>query len=193
MATLLTVGTGLAVFFASDYATPKEYLLTFSDERDPARITTIQGIPFSVSEGRVSITEPLAHLRLPFGRPVAGKRLLLNTRFRLENGETLAVGLKQGEFWLDYDRQILAKNPAANWTERELAFDVNRAYLADDGSLELMFFIEERQNRPLLHLDELRVRITPGPVRVKVLAERLREQLIRLLRRPPARTAGLSP
>ena len=192
LAAFLTVGAGLIVFVVSDQLPPREYVFTFSDESDPARFTTIHGIPFSSVEGQVVITEPMAHLRLPFGRTVLGKRLVLETRFRLEDAEVFAMGIKQGDFWLDYDRHVLLdRRPGASpssedeWIERRTVFDLTRAYLDAQDSLELMLFLKPEDGQRTLTMDELRIRVEPGPIHLRVLAERARLQLSRLLRRRP--------
>ncbi|MDP3685889.1 MAG: hypothetical protein Q8R32_03595 [bacterium] len=192
LATFLTVAAGLVAFAMSDQIPPKEYVFAFSNEPDPAPFTTIHGVPFSSLEGHVTITEPMAHLRLPFGPTVLGKRLVLETRFRLEGAEVFAVGIKKGDFWLDYDRHVLLdRRPSASvssesdWIERREVFDLNRAYLDPSGALELMVFLKPEDGQRTLTMDELRIRVEPGPVNVKILAERMRRQLVRLLRRPP--------
>lgn len=191
LAAFLTVGAGLMVFAASDQIPSREYVFAFSDESDPASLTTIQGVPFSLLEGRVTITEPLAHLRLPFDRSVIGKRLVLETRFRLEGAEVFAAGVKKGNFWLDYDRHVLfdrrAGAPVSSesaWLERREIFDLNHAHLDAEDSLELMLFLKPEDGQRTLTIDELRIRVEPGPVNVRALAERARLQLSRLLRRP---------
>lgn len=192
LATFLTIAAGLAAFVISDQIPPREYVFAFSDESDPAPLTTIHGVPFSLLEGRVTITEPMAHLRMPFGRTVVGKRLVLETRFRLEGAEVFAAGVKKGDFWLDYDRRVLldrragaSVTSASEWVERREVFDLNRAYLDAQGSLELMLFLKPEDGQRLLVIDELRIRVEPGPVNVRALAGRARLQLSRLFRRPP--------
>ncbi|TSC72447.1 MAG: hypothetical protein G01um101438_531 [Parcubacteria group bacterium Gr01-1014_38] len=190
-ATLLTVGGGLLAFFSSDQFPSREYVLNFSDERDLAVLTSIQGIPFSVSDGHVTVTEPLAQLRLPFGKTVLGKRLVFRARFRADAAAEVAIGVKKGTFWLDYERQSLfaagseERGANADWIEGERQFDLSPAYLAPDGSLELMFFVKYAEEQPRLVLDELRLRVESSAPNLRTLVHRVRSQAARLIRRPP--------
>lgn len=70
----------------------------------PGSLETVTGIPFSIENGDVRVTEELAHVRIPFSRTGLGKRLTLKTTFQLSETDVLEVGVRKSDFWLDYER-----------------------------------------------------------------------------------------
>lgn len=77
---------------------------------------------------------------------------------------------------------------APEWIANEQRFDLSRAYQNEDGSIEVMFFTQRRGQQPIrLLLDELTLRIEPGWPTPKDLLTLARRNLVKLLRRPPAK------
>lgn len=191
-AALLTIIAGVVVFLILDTFPSKEFSLTPTEASNTLSITTIQGVPFARIDGHVRITEPLAHVRIPMNSSALGKRLVVRADFRLESGERIELGMKKGAFWLDYERRELLRDVHAPGEKsavvhREVIFDLSKAFVNDDGSIELMFFVHgPNEDRLVLLLDTLEVRIEPGQWNIAVLMERVREGLRDLIRRPPA-------
>lgn len=104
-----TVAVGMAAFVAADILRPETRTVTFETEsRGIGPLESINGVPFTRAKGIAVVTEPLAHVRLPLGRTLLGKHLMVRPRFHLDEGEVFEVGVKKTSFWLDYDRLPLA-------------------------------------------------------------------------------------
>lgn len=279
-----TVAVGVVVFVVSDILRPETRTVTFKTEsRGVGPLEAINGAAFSRAKGVAVVTEPLAHVRLPLGRTLLGKQLVIRPRFHLDEGDVLEVGVKKTSFWLDYDRQPLqhrildhllaredrawralrsgariayvnprydnpwktlegfeaatptdgpiglygnAKLETGNgkletrpfritddpdglraiyalypepkhadpaWTENEQRFDLARAYQNDDGSIDIMFFTQRKDNGPIrLLMDRIELRIEPGWPNPRDLLALLRRNLARLVRRPPPMDTGNS-
>lgn len=192
-AALCTIAVGIAAFLIIDVLPTKEFTLTSDDPASDLTVTTIQGIPFMRTDSNsVRITEPMAHVRVPLNRSVFGKRLVVRADVRLESGEGLELGMKKGAFWLDYERRELLRDVRAPGergavVHREVIFDLNKAFVRDDGSIELMFFIHGTdEDHLVLFLDTLETRIEPWQWNLATLLERVRGGLRELIRRPPA-------
>lgn len=273
-----TVLLGIAAFVAFDVLLPEEHRMNFETVKpNVGPLESVNGIPFPRTRGYAVITEPLAHIRLPLGRTLLGKRLVIRPRFHLDEGDVLEVGVKKSAFWLDYDRQPLAhrtldalaepltgkwktarsgvlvvflhpqfenpwktveefeRNPPTDgrigvygnavlpsfgfpgpttdpfrlsdapesfraiyawypepnradpeWTENEQRFDLTQAFQNDDGSVDVMFFLQRRGEGPIRVLvDDIYFRIEPGWPRGKDILVRARANLAALVKRPP--------
>lgn len=105
LAATSTVVAGIAIFLAVEVFGAEERIVTFNTAvPNVGPLEAINATPFTRSKGQAIITEPLAHLKLPFGRTLLGKRLVIRARFHLDEGDTFEVGVKKTAFWLDYDR-----------------------------------------------------------------------------------------
>lgn len=100
-----TVAVGVAAFVVADILRPETRTVTFESEpRGIGPLESINGVPFTRAKGSAIVTEPLAHVSLPFGRTLLGKHLIIRPRFHLDEGDVFEVGVKKTSFWLDYDR-----------------------------------------------------------------------------------------
>ncbi|TSC63423.1 MAG: hypothetical protein G01um1014106_502 [Parcubacteria group bacterium Gr01-1014_106] len=189
-AALLTVGVGILAFILFDVFPTQELSLTPSARRQGVTLTTIHGMPFTRTDDSVRITEPLAHMRIPLHRSVLGKRLMVRADVRLESGDRLELGVKKGAFWLDYERRELLRDVRAPGERgavihREVIFDLANAFVNDDGTIELMFFTHgPDEDRLVLSIDTLDIRIEPGQWNVATLVQRARGGIRDLIRRP---------
>ncbi len=103
-----TVAAGIAIFLAVEVLGAEERVVTFDTvAQNVGPLEAINATPFTRSKGQAIVTEPLAHAKLPFGRTLLGKRLVVRARFHLDEGDALEVGVKKTAFWLDYDRMPL--------------------------------------------------------------------------------------
>lgn len=122
IAALVTVLGGIGAFVFVDILRSEERVATFETEpREVSPLEAINGTPFPRAKGQVVVTEPLAHVRLPFQRTLFGKHLIIRPRFHLDEGDVLEVGVKKTAFWLDYDRQPLAHRVLDNLPKRDAA------------------------------------------------------------------------
>lgn len=119
LAALATVLAGIAVFVVFDILRYKERITNFeSDARDIGSLEAVNGVPFPTTRGHAIVTEPLAHVSFLPGRTLLGKQLVVHTRFHLDEGDVLEVGVKKTAFWLDYDRRPLAHRTLDTLLER---------------------------------------------------------------------------
>lgn len=142
---------------------------------------TIAGITFPVRDGRVTITQPLAHIRVPFTAPAVGKRLMWKTTLGPTDADSVQVGLRRGEFWLEYER--VALDPASR-EEQVVTFALDRAYQNPDGSFDIMYFTRRTSGELQLTMTRLDATITPAVPSGKDLLARLRSVAKETLLRP---------
>lgn len=282
---IVTVAVGVGLFLAVDVARPERRLLTFeASRRKLGAVEAINGALFPRTKGVFTITEPLAHVPVPFGRTLFGKTLTIRPRFHLDEADVLEVGVKKTAFWLDYDRlplqhkilddlehrderpwsvlrdgrRVAYVNPAQEnpwktlaefeerpptdgpiglyghatlacgrtengerrtgtecltrpfrltdapddfraiyafypkpdtsdpeWTENEQRFNLSGAYQNEDGSIDVMFFIQRQGNEDVrVLMDEIEFRVQPGWPRLRDLAQHARRNVVRLIKRP---------
>lgn len=276
LAATATVLAGVAAFAVGDMLRPETRIVTFdAPSPDAGPLEAINGAAFPHAKGVATITEPLAHVRLPLGRTLLGKHLVVHPRFHVDEGDVLEVGVKKTSFWLDYDRlplehrlldhllvrdeatwsalrsgsRIVYLNPRfpnpwkrledferdlptdgtiglyghaqlacptcttasfrvtddpdrfralyafypepnrsdPEWTENEQRFDLARAYQNDDGSIDIMLFMQRKDGGPIrLLIDSIEFRIEPGWPRLQDLALLARRNLRAVLQRPAA-------
>lgn len=125
----LTVLTGIAIFLLFDVLRSETRVLSFDAQpTDSGPLEAVNGTAFPRAKGVATITESLAHVRLPFRRTLLGKHLVIRPRFHLDEGDVLEVGVKKTAFWLDYDRRPLAHRILDELPAREAAaWDVLRS------------------------------------------------------------------
>lgn len=105
LAALLTVILGVLSWVIRDMFPYRVYETRFAElSSDFGPFETITGIPYPTENGQVRITEPLAHVRVPFGHTGLAKHLELTTTFHIKDADVLEVGIRKSDFWLDYER-----------------------------------------------------------------------------------------
>lgn len=91
----------------------------------------------------------------------------------------------------DTFRAIYAWYPAPGhadpvWTENEQVFDLTGIHQNDDGSIELMFFVQRKEDGAIrILLDNLTLRFEQGRPSIRDLVTVARRNALRLLKRPP--------
>jgi len=114
---LITVFISLFVicFF---YFRQETYSTDFQNNKSEfGQFETVTGIPYRIFEGKISTSEELSHLRIPYKSLAFGKKLSLSFDFQLDGASVVEVGIRKGSFWLDYERI-----PVRNRILDELAF-----------------------------------------------------------------------
>jgi hypothetical protein len=142
---------------------------------------TITGITFPVRDGHVTIGEPLAHVRVPFTAPAVGKRLTWKTTLGPTDADSVQVGIRRSEFWLDYER--VALDPAFR-EEQVVTFALDHAYQNPDGSLDIMYFTRRTAGEPQLAITRLSATIVPAVPSSEDILARLRSVAKETFRRP---------
>ena len=110
-------------------------------------LTNVDGVPYPVDNGRVVITEKLAHADLYVNRPLFGKQVTLTVSYMPLMQDEISVGVRENSFWLSYPRQPLHRQEAGQAAARRGASVTSTVTipLTDklpdrDGSLDVMFF-----------------------------------------------------
>lgn len=95
------------VFFIN-FAKTRRYKTNFSATKsDFGSLETVSGIPYVFNDGKVTVNDGLAHLRVPYSAYSIGKKLTLRTTYQLDGADVLEVGIRKSSFWLDYERKPL--------------------------------------------------------------------------------------
>jgi hypothetical protein len=138
-------------------------------------LTNIDGIPYPVRDGRVVITEKLAHADMYVSGTLFARELTLKVVLVPLATDEVSVGVRENSFWLSYPRQSLYQATAGGIKPGESAI-ISRTItipLTDklpdrDGSLDLMFFAgketlpaaDPAQDETLWHLVSLQAEIS---------------------------------
>lgn len=113
-------------------------------QREISSPENIYGVPYPVAGDRIQISEQLAHADLYLREPVIGKAATITITFIPHDVETLALGIRENEFWLSYPLTVFYEQHAETNTTEPITRTVNIPLtdkLADrDGSVDVMLF-----------------------------------------------------
>lgn len=74
--------------------------------RSITEVTNVHGIPYELVDQEIVVTQSLAHFDVRLREPVAFKRLNLSFSFKPEKVRTVAVGVRENDFWLSYQPTV---------------------------------------------------------------------------------------
>jgi len=115
-------------------------------ERSTLPLENIHSVPFPVQGGVTLIDEHLAHTDVFLTEPVLGKVLTLNIAFRPDTANTLAVGVRQGPFWLSYTpTEFFHRTPttvSSALQATRVQVPLSGAIQSNDQSVDVMFFTD---------------------------------------------------
>lgn len=120
------------------------YSLTRSGERVVEPLETMHGIPYSLSNGKTTIEENLAHADINLIEPVLAKTLHLTIAFDPGNTSHIDVGIRENDFWLSYKKYPLfdtLKDPKGSQI-KEISIPLSDAFQETDRSIDMMLFSE---------------------------------------------------
>lgn len=118
--TLLICGL---VFFI-DFAKVQKYETDFANNKsDFGTLETVNGVPYVFDNGRITVNDGLAHLRVPYHAYKIGKELTLNTTYQLDGATVLEAGLRKSSFWMDYERK-----PIRNKVLDDMVFNAKKRW-----------------------------------------------------------------
>lgn len=75
-------------------------------------VTNIHGIVYEQINQEIMVTQSLAHFDVQLLEPVIAKQLKLSFSFRPEKSQTLAVGVRENNFWLSYQPVVFYEAPS---------------------------------------------------------------------------------
>lgn len=112
-----------------------------------SRLENIHGIPFPQRGGQTIIEENLAHTDIHLKQPVFAKKLEITVEFLPTNIKSLAVGIRENDFWLSYPKYEIAIPPKTTSLPEDAVTSTVTIPLTDkfqepNQSLDLMFFAE---------------------------------------------------
>ncbi len=110
-------------------------------------VENIHGIPFSQNNKNILIEESLAHADIYLKQPVFAKEIVLNIQFIPANIQSLAVGIRENDFWLSYPKNTMyeQENTPTNNLQpitSKITIPITDKLQETDQSLDLMFFAE---------------------------------------------------
>jgi len=112
------------LIFFIDFARVRHYKTDFTaNQSDFGPLETVSGVPFVFNDGKITVNDGLAHLRVPYNAYKIGKELTLNTTYQLDGASVLEVGLRKSSFWLDYGRK-----PIRNKILDDLVFNAKKRW-----------------------------------------------------------------
>jgi hypothetical protein len=145
---VVCAGTVVLIIFGWSMAKPAK--VTVSNP------TNIDGIAFSTSNGSILISEQLAHSDLAINRPVLASTIVISLEFIPVRINYLALGIRQGEFWLDYDPIVIFEGNSHNEIVNfNASIPVTAALQDRDQTLDLMLIASpDALKQPDLGVDD---------------------------------------
>lgn len=121
-------------------------------QRVATALTNIHGVAFPLVNQEVVVTQALAHLDVQLQEPVLFKALQLSFTYRPATTQTLAVGVRENDFWLSYRPTIFYD--AAHTTDETLRTASVTIPLTDklqdvDRSIDIMFIANQQTTTSL--------------------------------------------
>ncbi len=119
-------------------------------------LENIYGQPLTVTSKGSLLENDLSHFKIYLKKSPIAKDMQISVNFSDSPADIFALGLRKGEFWLDYEKKLLENNEAAT-------FDLDSAYLNQDHSLDLMFFAPDLEKmKGKIWIKEIKVEIKKG-------------------------------
>lgn len=109
-----------------------------------APLETIHAISYPVQNESTHILEPLAHADVFLNSPVFGKELAVTITFNPGNAKNIDIGVRNGVFWLGYDKQPLYnKDVDKNENQtKTILFPLTASFQDINQSIDLMLFTD---------------------------------------------------
>lgn len=129
------------------------YLYLASYEVDYGQVENIDGIEFPTDDGSYVVTEKLAHADVYVDGVTFGRVLSIKVKFKPDNVDELAVGVRENSFWLSYDRHPICcegvkAGARSGFVEREVKIPLTDKIVDSNGSVDLMFFASNSESGP---------------------------------------------
>lgn len=111
--------------------------------RQLGAITNIRGIPYPETPQGAQISQTLAHADLYLKEPVLGKRLTLSFSYSPLTSDTLAVGVRENDFWLSYTPVLFYQRnddeSGTEWRAASVSIPLTDKLQEPDRSIDVMF------------------------------------------------------
>lgn len=112
-----------------------------------APLETIHAIPYPAENGTTYITESLAHADVFINSPVFGKQLEVTVTFDPQSAKTLDIGVRNGSFWLGYDKQQIYNQDVdgKGVKTKTTIFPLTASFEDTNQSIDIMLFSDSDQ------------------------------------------------
>lgn len=123
-------------------------------QREVATLTNAQGMPFAQTEAGYQISQALAHFDVYLREPVLLKELQLSFEYLPLESTSLAVGVRENDFWLSYTPTIFygaGQVSRSEFQSASVTIPLTDKLQATDRSIDVMFFANEQREESLLH------------------------------------------
>ena len=110
-----------------------------------APLETIYAIPYPIQDKSTHILESLAHADIFINSPVFGKEIAITITFDPKNSNTIDLGIRNGVFWLGYDKQQLYNKDVdkAGLQTKTLVFPLTASFEDTNQSIDMMLFTDD--------------------------------------------------
>lgn len=109
-----------------------------------APLETIHAILYPKQNNNIYITEPLAHSDIFINSSVFGKEIAITLTFDPKNSSNIDLGIRNGVFWLGYDKQQLYNKDVDKSGEqtKTLVFPLTASFQDTNQSIDMMLFTD---------------------------------------------------
>lgn len=114
--------------------------------------TNIHGIAYPLQGGAYVISQALAHLEAYLREPVAFKKATLSFTYVPFDSQTLAVGIRENEFWLSYAPVVFyeaTQTPDTSQRRARISIPLTNKLQEIDRSIDIMFIANGQTDRSL--------------------------------------------
>ncbi len=111
--------------------------------RDLSLLENIDGVPYVAdSDGGLLVSEELAHADVYLKEPILLKQMRIKVDFDPLDLDRLAVGVRENEFWLSYEQNVIYNRhePGSGRRTKEIVVPLTDKLQDKDRSVDLMFF-----------------------------------------------------
>ncbi len=121
--------------------------LISTGERNISTIENIYGIPYPQTGEATVITEELAHADIYLKEPVLFKKIRLTVTFDPKDATTLALGIRENDFWLSYTAQNIynANTDLRGKQTKTVTIPLTDKFQETNQSLDMMIFNNSNQ------------------------------------------------
>ncbi len=118
--------------------------ILYSGPVNIAPLETIHAIPYPIQDNTTHILESLAHADVFINSPVFGKEIAITITFNPEHANTIDLGVRNGVFWLGYDKEQLYNKDVdkAGLQTKTLLFPVTASFQDTNQSIDMMLFTD---------------------------------------------------
>lgn len=171
---LLPVGSRSVTTLTNVHGIPYEQVDPVRDRAPEVPARLVEPRSLSGVDQEIMVTQSLAHVDVQLQEPVFGKQLKLSFSFRPEKSQTLAVSVRENDFWLSYQPIIFYDTRVEGSHapfERTVTIPLTDKLQDADRSIDVMFIAngqtdsslqDEVQDSTLWYIRDIGAEVTYG-------------------------------